>query len=108
MEKDQAAVTRHNAASGEGGPYRGRREGSEADGQDPVGPLVGHQVKLSVQLAHGDRLRVQDRYLDLVLFHKSLREREEPTLFALRDVFSPHGKRDCVYQNILGSPRRCC
>lgn len=61
------------------GSYRGRREGSEANGEDPVGPLVGHQVKLPVQLAHGDRLRVQDRYLDLVFFHKSLREREEPT-----------------------------
>lgn len=52
--------------------HLGGSEGSVADGEDAIGPLVRDGVKLAVQLAHGDGFGVDDCDLHLVLFHQTL------------------------------------
>jgi len=61
--------------------YLGRGKSTIVDSEDAIGPFVGDWVELTVQLTHGNGLRVNDANLHLVFIHQSLyNNRERNTL----------------------------
>lgn len=52
--------------------YRRCSKSPIADSQDAIWPFMGHRIELAVQLAHGDRLWVDNSDLNLILIHQIL------------------------------------
>ena len=52
--------------------YLGGSEGSVADSEDAIRPLMRDGVKLTIQLAHGDGFGIDHCDLYLVLIHQTL------------------------------------
>lgn len=56
--------------------YLGSGKCSIADSQDAIRPLMGDGIKLAIQLAHGDRLWVDNSDLNPVLLHEILHSKQ--------------------------------
>lgn len=56
--------------------YLGCGKCSIADSQDAIWPLMGDGIKLAIQLAHGDRLWVDNSDLNPVLLHQTLHSKQ--------------------------------
>jgi len=47
---------------------------SVRDGKDTIRPLVRHGVKLTIQLTHCDRFRIDDCIVNTILIHQTLKQ----------------------------------